>query len=436
MLSAAWVPSLRESGEVLDAYRAETRALIAARFPIAGAIFLALMAVAYVIECAYFPQRWRALSLCYLAFVAITLGTTAAMRRRPRWSIEIVLAGSWALVFALVAYLALVHGSAELSLLAMIGFLTGQVVQFPWGARGQFGAALGALAAYLWALQVGATSSLPVAYELFALGSHALMTVIGAQLLEAYRYAAFCEAAESARHAAESQRANAAKSEFLATDSHELRTPLNIIVGYTDLLLEGAFERVDEQFDALGRIHQQSRQLLDLIQSMLDLNRMEAAGITLVVEEFPLASALDNLRTGLPANWCKPGVALSWEASEGSATMRSDRGKLETILRNLIHNALKYTECGSVTVSAHPDRRRGWVDFAVTDTGQGIDAGDLGGIFEMFRQGSSGPPRGGGVGLYIAKQLTDALGGEIGVTSHPGAGARFTVSLPLELKRA
>src|SRR5690606_20041388 len=130
------------------------------------------------------------------------------------------------------------------------------------------------------------------------------------------RVTAFREAAEAARHAAESARANAAKSEFLATVSHELRTPLNIIVGYTELLLDDAFPTRREQHEALLRIHQQSRQLLDLIQSMLDLNRMEAGGISLVVEEFRIADVLDTLRSGLPANWCKPGVALHWEAPD------------------------------------------------------------------------------------------------------------------------
>ncbi|MDX2171390.1 MAG: HAMP domain-containing sensor histidine kinase [Deltaproteobacteria bacterium] len=436
-MSVDRTPAERDAAEVAEAYRAATRTLVAERFPVAGGIFLVLMAIAYGIEWLYFPARWLPLSLCYLSFVAIVLVATWSTRRWPRQAVGMALAGAVALTFALAAYLALVQRNAELTLLAMIGFLTGQVVQFPWGARGQVVATLGALSAYLWALHVGASASLPVPYGLFALMSHALMTVIGAQLLDAYRYAAFREAAESARHAAESQRANAAKSEFLATVSHELRTPLNIIVGYTDLLLEGAFTQRGDELDALGRIHQQSRQLLDLIQSMLDLNRMEAGGVSLVVEEFSLGGALDSLRASLPANWCKPEVALTWEADDTGATMRSDRGKLEMILRNLIHNALKYTERGAVTVSAHADRQSGQVRFAVADTGQGIDAADLHGIFEMFRQGSNGPPRGGGVGLglYIAKQLTDALGGEIGVSSQPGAGARFTVLLPLEVKR-
>jgi signal transduction histidine kinase len=426
------VPGQRENWDVDAAYREDTRVLVASRFPAAVAIFLALMGIAYSIEWFHFPDRWAKLSACYLSFIAIAVVATAALRRWPHRTIGIAWTASIAITYALAAYLALVQQSAELTLLAMIGFLTGVVVQFPWGPRGQIVATIGALTAYLWALEVGVRSSLPTSYGLFALCSHALMTVIGAQLLEEYRYAAFREAAESARHAEESERANAAKSEFLATVSHELRTPLNIIVGYTDLILEGAFDQRADEIDALRRVQGQSRQLLTLIQSMLDLNRMEAGEVSLVMEEFALGTALENLRVNLPPSWCKPDVRLTWEGNDDGITMRSDRGKLETILRNLIHNALKYTDRGSVTVRTHADRALGRVDFAIIDTGQGIAAAEMSVIFEMFRQGT-GPPRGGGVGLglYIVKRLTDALGGEIAVASAPGDGTRFTVSLPL-----
>jgi signal transduction histidine kinase len=218
--------------------------------------------------------------------------------------------------------------------------------------------------------------------------------------------------------------------------SHELRTPLHIIVGYTDLLLERAFARPEEQRDALLRVQDNSRQLLDLIQSMLDLNRIEANGIVLRVEEFPVAAALDNLRAGLPDTWCKPGVTVQWDTSAGATLVRSDRPKLEIILRNLIHNALKYTERGTVKIAAHTDPARHRVVFSVSDTGQGIHASDLDVIFEMFRQASNGgPPRGGGVGLglYIAKRLCEALSGEIRVESQPGAGSLFTVAIPISL---
>lgn len=426
---ATAVPAEGDRRDVEAAYRDETRRIIANRFPVSALLFLALMGIAYAIEWLYFPERWWPMLLCYAAFCAI-LGTSFVLIRwLPGHSPVIALGGSIMVAFAMAAYLALVQGSAELTLLAMIGLLTGEVVQFPWGVRGQVGATIGAAAAYLWALHVGAVPTLPVAYGLFALGSHGLMTIIGAQLLESYRLTAFREAAESAR-------ANAAKGEFLATVSHELRTPLHIIVGYTDLLLENAFTQRDEQLDALRSIHQSSRQLLDLIQSMLDLNRIESGGVPLVIEEFHVAAALDNLRAGLPANWFKPDIALAWQVGDRATRMRSDRGKVEMILRNLIHNALKYTERGSVTVSSRSDRERERVDFVVADTGQGIHADDLQGIFEMFRQGSNGgPARNGGVGLglYIVKQLTDALKGEVRVDSRVGVGSQFTVSLPLEI---
>lgn len=421
------------AGELAARYRAETRRLIAARLPVAMLIFFLLMAVAYVIDGGYHPERWRALSLSYAGYIAIAVGTIVPLRHFPRWTIEIVLAGCVLLAINLIAYIALVLGSGELCLFALAAFLTGEVVQFPWGVRGQLISAVAAIVLYLAALSAGAQATIELPYALFALGAHAVMTVVGAQVLESYRFAAFREAAEAERHAADSARANAAKSEFLATVSHELRTPLHIIVGYTDLLLDGAFTQPTEQHDALGRIRQQSHQLLDLIQSMLDLNRMEGGGISLVVEEFSVVTALDSVRAGLPDNWCRPDVALRWQANGVTATMRSDRGKVESILRNLIHNALKYTETGSVTVQVEIDRQPGWVEFTVRDTGQGIATEDLSGIFDMFRQGSNGPPRGGGVGLglYIAKQLTAALGGQIAVESELGAGSHFTVSLPL-----
>jgi len=440
MSSGGASPSARERGDLRGiewAYRDATRRLVARRYPIAAAIFLALMAIAYGIEGLYYPNRWRELLLGYGAYVIISWVCSALLRRFPRYVLATTLGGSVASAFALAAYLAGVHGSAELCLLGMIGLLTGQVVQFPWGVPGQTGAALGAIVAYVFALDLGVTSTLPVAYGLFALASHALLTIIGAQLLDSYRFAAFRDAAEAAHHAAESARANAAKGEFLATVSHELRTPLNIIVGYTDLLLERAFERPEEQEDALARIQQSSRQLLDLIQSMLDLNRIESGRVALTIEEFPVAGALESLRTGLPANWCKPEVALAWETNGAPVRMRSDRAKLDIVLRNLIHNALKYTELGSVTVGARADAGQRCVHFTVADTGQGIHPQDLQIIFDMFRQGSNGaPPAAGGVGLglYIAKRLTETLGGTIAVESQRGAGSRFTVTLPLELE--
>jgi signal transduction histidine kinase len=413
----------------LEAYRRETGALIAARLPISTAIFLGFMAVAYVIEWLYFPSRWLPLTLCYALFAASSVVGLRLVRAHPQSAVPIAVLLSVWLAFCLTAYLALVHRSGELCLFGLIGFLTGVVVQFPWGVAGQVVVCAGVLLAHGLSLLTGLQNALPIPYGTFALVTHASMTILGAQLLDRYRFSAFREAAESAR-------ANATKSEFLATVSHELRTPLNIILGYTDLLIEGAFDNEPERHDALLRVRQQSRQLLDLIQSMLDLNRIEAGGIQLVLETFAVAELLDHLRRNLPLNWAKAGVELRWEDAVPELTMRSDRGKLESILRNLIHNALKYTESGRVTVTAEQDGTAR-VRFTVSDTGQGIAREDLTRIFEMFGQGNSGPPRGGGVGLglYIVSRLTSVLGGRIDVDSRLGAGSRFTVAVPLEAPR-
>jgi len=215
--------------------------------------------------------------------------------------------------------------------------------------------------------------------------------------------------------------------------SHELRTPLSIIAGYTDLLLNGGCAENERQ-DMLQRIRDQSMRLDDLIQSMLDLNRLESRRLPLAIRAFTVRELIASLRTNLPASWCQPGVVLRWDVRDELTTLQNDRGKLEMVLRNLIHNALKYTMEGSVTIVSESPLDQGRVVFTVTDTGPGISVADQAVIFEMFRQSSTTPPRGGGVGLglYIVKRLTEALGGTVNLESREGAGARFTISLPTE----
>lgn len=242
-------------------------------------------------------------------------------------------------------------------------------------------------------------------------------------------------ALQNARLMEEARRANQLKSEFIATVSHELRTPLSIILGYTELLRGDAFDpSCGEQAEMLDRVHDQSMQLLSLIQSLLDLNRLEAHRLPISIEAFTIGELMADVRHSVPQSWSKDGVLLHWKVSNEAAVLESDRGKLQIVLRNLIHNALKHTDTGSVTVTAEPrlDQRR--IAFAVADTGPGITAEEQAVIFEMFRQGSrSSPGRGGvGLGLYIVKRLTEALGGQVMVDSRAGMGARFLVSVPIQ----
>lgn len=224
------------------------------------------------------------------------------------------------------------------------------------------------------------------------------------------------------------------KSEFVATVSHELRTPLNVILGYVDLILDGTFgQRPAAEADALQRVRHQSLQLLELIQSLLDINRLEARGATLTLRRFEVGELIDGVRNGIPDSWTRPAVQLRWEPASTPVTLRTDFAKLEIILRNLIHNALKFTEQGTVTLRVETRAGGGAVRFVVSDTGRGIAPADLPVIFEMFGQGNDGPRAGGvGLGLYIVKRLTASLGGRIEVSSVPGKGSEFILSLPAD----
>lgn len=238
----------------------------------------------------------------------------------------------------------------------------------------------------------------------------------------------------------DAQHANRAKSEFIATMSHELRTPINVVMGYADLLIEGAFgDATQDQLDVLNRVRHQSAQLLDLVQPMLDLNRLESRQTAIARDEFRIADLVESLQLTVPPSWCKPGVALLWDVPlDSNVVMHSDRAKIEMVVRNLIHNALKYTDRGEVAVSVDADKLPGWVAIVVRDTGMGIADTDLPLLFEMFGQSNSDLPRDGGVGLglYIVKRLTDVLGGHVLVDSVRGSGSTFTVTLPLEAPAA
>lgn len=238
-------------------------------------------------------------------------------------------------------------------------------------------------------------------------------------------------ALENARLVESLRAASRLKSEFIGSMSHELRSPLNVVIGYVDLLLDNAMGEVaGEQRSALERVRESALQLLELIQETLDLNRLEVGRSPLDLESFSAQEFLDHLRGSVSPYWGKPGVALTWDAPPTPVLIRSDRAKLKKVLRNLIHNALKFTDSGSVAVRLSAED--GWVDFTVADSGIGMSPEVLPHIFDMFRQvdGSDTRRHGGvGLGLYIVKQLVHGLGGEISVNSTPGAGSTFSVRL-------
>ncbi|HUI28225.1 MAG TPA: HAMP domain-containing sensor histidine kinase [Candidatus Kryptonia bacterium] len=410
--------------ELLQTYRDEMRRLVASRTLLAWGVLLSFLLIACSLSWLYFPERTRSsIGLFAIAFF-IGMANVRLVRVLPTRAVGLSALATITLCLALCAYFVFARPPAELCVMALMIFLTGLVVMFPWGLGGQAPVSVAAVLGYLLALKQGTVPFMPAPYGVLTLTMSAFLTAMGAQLIDRHRFEAY-------RNAEASERANAAKSEFLATVSHELRTPLTVIIGYTDLMLDETIAPLTDHHDALQRIRDHSAELLDLIQSMLDLNRLEGGGIQLLIEEFRLGDLFDSLRQGLPANWSKPAVRLAWPIDVPNVVMRSDRQKIEVIVRNLIHNALKYTDEGTVTVAARSESR--FVHLTVTDTGSGIAAEDLQCIFEIFQQSRRQAPRGGGVGLglYIVKRFTEALGGTVGVDSRPGSGARFSVSLPI-----
>jgi signal transduction histidine kinase len=230
------------------------------------------------------------------------------------------------------------------------------------------------------------------------------------------------------------QAANALKEEFMATMSHELRTPLNVIIGYTDMQLEGAFGDLDEEHTStLQTVREQAVQLLELIQATLDMSRLERGLVSLDPTEVNVRQMLEDLQKRIPPAWRKPTVELEWKIDDDLPLLVTDSSKLQILLRNLIHNAMKFTNNGLVLVAASRHASRPYVTFLVQDSGIGIKAEHLSQIFDMFRQAPDGESHSGGVGLglYIVKRLAAALGAEIEVSSAPGRGASFRIHLPL-----
>jgi len=227
--------------------------------------------------------------------------------------------------------------------------------------------------------------------------------------------------------------ANSLKSEFIGTMSHELRTPLNAIIGYNELLGDGEFGAVtQEQREVCGKVLQYSRQLLELIQATLDVSRMESGALPVTLGPIDLAALLGEVEAEIPMSWVKPGVRLAFGARPDVPLLQSDHPKLKMVIRNLVHNALKFTDKG--TVSVHASVSDDNLVIVVTDTGIGISPEGQGIIFDMFRQVDGSDRRrhdGVGLGLYIVRRLTSLLGGTIRVESEVGSGSRFELCFPL-----
>jgi signal transduction histidine kinase len=239
-------------------------------------------------------------------------------------------------------------------------------------------------------------------------------------------------ALENARLVEELDDANRVKSDFVANMSHELRTPLNVIIGYNDLLLEQAFGPLGaEQMDIIERTGRRARELLDLVNLTLDLSRVEAGDVPLLQREVIVANLLRDLELETRLMRVHPEVEVAWDVPPDLPPLHTDPSKLRVVVRNVVTNALKFTDSGSVHIAVGV--LDGGIAITVADTGIGVPADMLEAIFEPFRQVDPTPGRAGGVGLglHLVRRMLDMLGGRVEVESEVGKGSTFRIWMPL-----
>jgi signal transduction histidine kinase/ActR/RegA family two-component response regulator len=254
-----------------------------------------------------------------------------------------------------------------------------------------------------------------------AFAAHAAVAIRNVQLVRALE-----------QRSAELEVASRHKSEFLASMSHELRTPLNAIIGFSEVLLERMFGELNERQDEYLRdILGSGRHLLDLLNDILDLSKVEAGRMELDRSTFDVTDAVDYTLSMVRERAARRGVTLRRVPAEGTSEVHADELRVKQVLLNLLSNAVKFTPTGG-TVTVTTERVDGDVVVEVSDTGPGIPQADQERIFHAFQQGTRSPSRqeGTGLGLTLCKRIVELHGGRIWLDSRPGEGSTFGFTIP------
>ncbi len=242
-------------------------------------------------------------------------------------------------------------------------------------------------------------------------------------------------AADLSREKEAAEAANKAKSNFLANMSHELRTPLNAIIGYSEMLQEMAADDGHDEYQGdLKKIHSAGQHLLELINDVLDISKIEAGKMDLYIESFSLDQTIEEVQAVADPLAKKNSNRLVIEKPAQLGLVRADATKVRQCLLNLLSNACKFTSNGTVRLCAARDE--GWVTFEVSDTGIGMTKEQMSKLFRAFQQADSSTTRkfgGTGLGLAISRRFCQLMNGDITVHSEPGKGTKFTMRLPVEV---
>jgi signal transduction histidine kinase len=416
--------------DLAERFAADTSRTIRARLLVGAVTFLAVIGLAATVELAANPARAPAYWIVFGMQAAAWGVAGVVVRRRPASAVATTTVLALVLVGLITSYHVVTGGQSEILVLALGYLIVGCLVLFPWGGRGQFPLVAGTLVAYGLAMAAGVNRATPVGLNLLGLGTIGALTVAAAIMSDRRRFELFRRTVELEAANAALAEANRAKTQFLAHVSHELRTPLDAVIGYLQLIDEETFGAVPPPLcEPLQRVRVNTQMLMRLTNDFLDLSRLDASKLQLHLEDLSLAPICAEAVELVSAQLRGKEVDLVQDVPV-EARVHADRDRVRQILVNLLSNAIKFTKRGRIEMRLG-DSRDGVVVLDVRDSGAGIPVEEQQAIFEPFHRGSAARDVGGvGIGLTLSRQLAEAMGGAMGVSSRVGQGSTFSVRLP------
>jgi signal transduction histidine kinase len=409
--------------------------LIAPRLRSASLVLAAAVALIAALDLALCPGRVVPVVWIYGADLILVLLVQLASRH-PRTRVHILPVAALAVVLwnaLFCGYAALSPRGISVLIAPSIAITTAAALLFPWGLRLQsiVGGACVLTCAGAFVL-AGRYADLDAVYALASLLGAAAVSCIGAHLVDRRARLVDEQTAGLRERNRLMQEAAVRKDEFLASVSHELRTPVNVVLGYVDLLLDHSFGTLEPaQRDVLHRIARNATNLSTLINDLIDLSRIDAGRLKVQIGTVELAPLFTDLSGVMEVLLAGHDVKFTSTIVPSCPKVSADPERLKQIVTNLLVNAVKFTEHGSITLRAEPGSD-GSVALVVADTGIGIPRTAQRAIFEPFCQVHDRRLRvpGAGIGLSISSRLAHLMGGSLTVESTPGLGSRFTLVVP------